>query len=131
MYGDEFMLALCIWREARGDGEEAMTAVGAVVRNRVVKASSSYYHEVTKPWQFSSITAKGDPELGLYPQPTNTADWDAWQQAQSIAQGVMNGSIADPTNGAEFYYAITIPLPSWGVDMTMTAQIGRQRFYKQ
>ncbi len=129
MFGDDFMLALCMWREARGDGAAGMTAVGCVVRNRVTAHGSGYYSEIVRALQFSSITAKGDPQLTLYPQLSD----GTWGMAQTLAKEVISGPLAleDITGGAQFYYATTIPLPSWAEGMTMTCQIGRQRFYKQ
>ena len=79
-FADQFMSALCLWREARGEGTDGMTAIMCVLRNRVARHNSSYYAEVIKPWQFSSITAKGDPQLGLYPQPTDSQ----WQLAINL-----------------------------------------------
>lgn len=130
MFGDDLLLALAIWREARGEPLQGREAVGSVIRNRVNFNKSSYYREVVKPWQFSSITAKGDPQLNLWPQPNDPVNWSSWQEAQQVAQGIMNGTIADPTGGAMYYYATSIPLPSWARNMTMMCQIGNQRFYK-
>jgi N-acetylmuramoyl-L-alanine amidase len=126
---DVFMLALCLYREARGDGLAGMTAVGCVVRNRVNKHKSSYYAEVVKPWQFSSITAKGDPELTLFPASSDPS----WAQAQSIAAGIINGTIADRTEGATIYYANTIPFPaSWNrAVLTPTVTVGNQLFFRE
>jgi len=78
-----------------------MTAVACVIRNRVNKHGSTPMAQVIKPWAFSSITAKGDPELTLYP-----SDSDAqWLQAQQIAQRVLDGHTDDITGGATLYYA--------------------------
>jgi len=125
-FGDEFALALVIWREARGEGSPGMQAVGCVVRNRVMARGSSYYAEITRPWQFSSITAKGDPQLGEFPAIGDPV----WIECQSFAAGILAGTVADNTGGAQFYYATSIPLPRWAEGMTMTCQIGHQRFYK-
>ena len=126
MFGDDFMLALCIWREARGEGPAGMQAVACVIRNRVRARGSSYYAEVTRAWQFSSITAKGDPELGVYPVPNDPQ----WASIQALVPGIIDGSLADNTGGAQFYYADGIPLPSWAQGMTATVSVGRQHFYK-
>lgn len=99
-HADYAMTALCLWREARGEGQTGMTAVACVLRNRTQKHSSSYYAEVVKPWQFSSITAKGDPQLGLYPQVSDT--W--WTAAQLVAGNVIDSNVQDITNGATLYW---------------------------
>ena len=94
---DLFMLTLTLYREARGEGTLGMIAVGCVIRNRVERNRSSYYAECTKPLQFSSITAKADSQLTLYP-PT----LDAYAK---IAQGIIDGSLIDSTHGSTLYYA--------------------------
>lgn len=99
-HADYFMTALCLYREARNQGQTGMTAVACVLRNRVHKNNSTYYAEVTKPWQFSSITAKGDPQLGEYPL---VADPN-WITAQLVAGNVIDGDVDDITNGATLYW---------------------------
>lgn len=126
MYGDEFMLALCLWREARGEPQEGIVAVACVIRNRVALYHSSYYQEIVKPWQFSSITANGDPQLKRWP----AVDDPAWEECQSIAHKAISTPMADITQGAVNYYADTIAPPHWVNDMTFTIQIGHHRFYK-
>jgi spore germination cell wall hydrolase CwlJ-like protein len=97
---DYFMLALCLWREARGEGPDGMTAVGCVVRNRVVRNVSSYYEEVVKPLQFSSITAPGDHQLCLYSHEND----HSWQVAEEIARKIIDREIGDLTAGATLYW---------------------------
>jgi N-acetylmuramoyl-L-alanine amidase len=127
---DQFMLALCLWREARGVGNSGMVAVACVIRNRVVKHKSSYYIEVTKPLQFSSITAKGDPQLGLYPKSYDSS----WQLAQQLAANVEGPNMyADNTMGATLYYDDSIDFPkSWDEHkVESTVKIGRLNFFKE
>lgn len=123
---DQFMLALCAWRENRGGGQPGMQSVMNVILNRVNQRGTCAYIEIAKPWQFSSITAKGDPELGLYP---STAD-SQWQLAQDLASRAAAGQLGDITGGATFYYALTIAAPSWASQMTETVVIAGQRFMK-
>lgn len=100
-HADYFMLSLCLWREAVSDGPEGMAAVGWVVRNRVTRRDSSFYTEVVRRLQFSSITDPKDGQLTKYP-----SEFDAdWKVAQSIAEGVILETIADPTNGSTMYYS--------------------------
>lgn len=125
-FGDDFILALCLWRESRGEGEQGMQAVANVVCNRVAVNGSSVYREVTKPWQFSSITAHNDPQLGLYP----ISDDPNWILAVAVAHSVMNGTLPDITNGATYYFNPSVVRPAWAADMQQTAQIGKHVFYK-
>lgn len=127
MTQDDFnksLLALVMWREARGDGAMGMQAVGCVVRNRV--SLGNWSGVITAKWQFSSMSAPGDPQLILYPAPSDPT----WRLAMQIAEGVYSGETEDNTGGATHYFATTISVPSWTASMTLTAQIGRQRFYK-
>lgn len=99
-HSDYFMLSACLWKEARGEGNNGMLAVACVVRNRTTKHHSSYYSEIVAPWQFSSITAKGDSQLILWPKESDPL----WQQAQLIATNVIDGSVQDITGGATLYW---------------------------
>lgn len=123
------MFSLCLWREARGEGDAGMVAVGCVLRNRVMRHRTNYYIEVTAPWQFSSITAKSDPQLGLYPREADTS----WQSAQRLAAGIIDRSIADVTDGATLYYDDSIGFPaSWDKDkVKATVKIGRINFFEE
>jgi N-acetylmuramoyl-L-alanine amidase len=112
---DLVLMALTAWREARGDGFEAMQAVINVIVNRARHDNVSPYEECVRRLQFSSITAPGDPELGLWP----AADDPQWKAANDLAQSAANGTLEDLTQGAVDYYnpqgiktEATITLPS-------------------
>ena len=142
-HADYAICSLCIWREARGDGNTAMSAVACVIRNRVKKSGRTPYAEVIKPWAFSSITAKGDPELALFPPDSDPA----WIQAQLITGNVLDGLTADITGGSTLYYApksivttATIQIPTgkipfpqkWNPAVVKFAcQIGSQVFFTE
>ncbi len=128
-YADYFMLSLCLWREARGESVDGMTAVANVIRNRVVKHDSSYYSEVTKMWQFSSITAKGDPQLNLYPSQHDAS----MLTAVGITESVIAGQTQDNTFGSTLYYDDSISFPSsWDKSKVQaTTKIGRLNFFKE
>lgn len=97
---DKGLLKICLWREARGEGNEGITAVASVVRNRVIRRKTSYALEVMRPWQFTSMTDPNDPEYALYPQ---DGDLSA-VAADAIAEQVIAGEIPDPTGGATLYW---------------------------
>lgn len=140
---DQFMLALTTWRENRGGGYEGMQSVANVIVNRAGHRGTTAYQECVRPWQFSSMTAKGDPELTLYPSVTDPQ----WRIAQSIAQDAADGKLEDITGGAVLYYnpkAIatdqtitlptgeTIPWPKgWDQSaVTYIKEIANHRFFK-
>jgi spore germination cell wall hydrolase CwlJ-like protein len=126
---DYAMAALCLWREARGEGERGMAGVGWVLRNRVARRGSCYFAEVVRPWQFSSMTAKGDPQVANYPA---VAD-PSWALAQQVAAYVIEKALADPTGGATLYYDDSIAFPkSWDrAKVQATVKIGRLNFYRE
>jgi hypothetical protein len=98
---DQFMLALTVWRENRGGGISGMQSVANVIANRAARRNTDAYTECVRPLQFSSITAKGDPELSFWP---NDED-PQWQAALGIAGQAAVGALEDITHGATLYYA--------------------------
>lgn len=99
-HSDYALTSLCLWREARNQGNAGLTAVACVLRNRVMKHNSTYMSEVVKPWAFSSMTATNDSQLTLYPKDSDPI----WQQCQLLAANVMDGEVDDITGGATLYY---------------------------
>ncbi len=98
---DKVILALTVWRENRGGGRIGMQSVANVILNRAAKHQTTPYTECIRPLQFSSMTAKGDPELMLWP-----ADADAqWGVALDLAERAAAGALEDLTGGALLYYA--------------------------
>ena len=123
---DQVVLALTAWRENRGGGIPGMQSVINVVCNRATHRRTDAYTECVRPMQFSSLTAKGDPELTLWP-----ADNDPqWLEAISLAGQAAAGTLEDITEGATSYYAQSIPPPYWAASMTQTCIISGQVFFK-
>lgn len=126
---DYTLTAICLYREARGEGNTGMTAVACVIRNRVQQRHSTPYAIVTAKWQFSSLTDPHDPQLAIWPAETDAA----WQQAQLIAGNVLNGDTQDITQGATMYYDDSIPFPkSWNLAVLKSlGKIGRFNIYRE
>lgn len=123
---DQVVLALTIWRENRGGQYPGMQSVANVVTNRAKARNTSAYVECVRPWQFSSMTAHGDPELSLWPPPGDKQ----WIMAQEIAGLAVAGTLEDLTGGATFYYAasMTVP-PKWAETMKKTAEVAGHIFF--
>lgn len=102
---DVFMLKLTAWRENRGAGTPGMHSVMNAILNRALKRGQPVYEVCTAPLQFSSISAPGDPETGLWPNAAKAADWQAWQIAGTLAAAAAAGRLVDLTDGATLYYA--------------------------
>jgi len=92
-------LALTIWREASGEGRTGMRAVGHVIRNRVNAKWGDWDHVITAKWQFSSLTAPGDPMLVKWPDSPDPS----FETAMSLADQIYDGSDPDITDGAVLY----------------------------
>ncbi|MGA7676479.1 MAG: cell wall hydrolase [Rhizomicrobium sp.] len=126
---DADTLARTIWGEARGEGYDGQVAVGSVVRNRVNAGTygSGYAAVCKSPDQFSCWNSN-DPNYA--PMLAITTADATFAQCLTIANGIIDGSIADNTNGATNYYAASIDEPDWAYSMIETGQIGNQIFFR-
>jgi N-acetylmuramoyl-L-alanine amidase len=126
---DLVFLALDIWREARGcPTNDARVAVGGTVLNRVARPSwwgASVLQVLFKKWQYSSLTAPGDPQLTTWPLDTDPS----WAVCLALAGGLLNGTLVSPYPNADSYYDISIPPPSWATPDMLCGKIGRLCFY--
>jgi hypothetical protein len=129
---DQVIGALCAWRENRGGGTTGMQSVFNVLMNRAELHGTDVYTEATARLQFSAMTAQGDPETTLFAHANvSKADWDAWEDALTIAGQAANDALPDITGGAVNYYALTMATPPfWVAKMTKTCVIEGQAFYK-
>lgn len=118
--------ALCMWREARGEGHDGLRAVCHVIANRSLEHGKSWAEVVFQWKQFSSMTAPGDPQLTKVPLAPDVTFEDCY----NIADSVYYGNDPDLTNGADHYFADSISMPEWAKNMTATAKIGRHNFYR-
>lgn len=125
---DVVMLALVVWREARGENGTAKLAVAQSVLNRVKRPSwwgDSVLSVVRKKWQYSSMTDPKDVQLTTWPNPTDYS----WLECLQTAYDAIGGSVPNPAPGADSYFDISIPPPKWATPDTFVTQIGRLRFY--
>jgi spore germination cell wall hydrolase CwlJ-like protein len=125
---DKAFLALCVWREARGESLAAQTGVAYVIMNRV-KKPSWWGHDVMsvlfKKWQFSSLTDPGDKQLTRWPDSSD----ESWQRCLEVACNVIERNFPNTVRGADHYYDISIRPPKWADPLKFVAQVGRLRFY--
>lgn len=121
------LLALTLWREARGEGEVGMQAVGCVIRNRQqAKAYGNWAEVMCTKYQFSSLTAPEDPMLIIWPGSQDLI----FPQAMQIAEGIYDGSLPDITEGAFHYFNPHVVMPGWAASLAFIKNIGRHAFYK-
>lgn len=129
------LLTLCIWREARGEVDEAKYGVAWVVKNRVDKGTfgTGYAGVILKPFQFSSFNGMGknglvDANTMKFPIPQTDRAFGACLLA---AKRVYEASAPDPTHGSQFYHDDSIAPPNWTKNMVFKVKLGKLSFYKE
>lgn len=125
---EHYIVALTIWREARGEPDEAQAAVAWTVLNRVARPGwwgKSIAEVCTKKWQYSSLTDPHDPQLVKWPLDSDPS----WQAAWMIAGEVLAGMFPCPVPGADSYFDPSIAPPAWTNGATFCGKIGRLSFY--
>ena len=112
---DLYLLARCIYGEARGESYTGQVAVGAVILNRV--DSPAFPNTIAGViYQKNAFTAVSDGQINLTPDDT----------AMRAAQDAVNGW--DPTGGAIYYYNPAVATSSWIFGRQTIAVIGKHVF---
>lgn len=112
---DLYLLAKCIYAEARGESYTGQVAVGAVILNRV--AHSSFPNTVAGViYQQHAFTAVTDGQITLEPDKT----------ALNAASDALNGW--DPTYGCLYYYNPAVATSSWIFGRKTVTTIGKHVF---
>jgi len=132
---DRHSVALCAWKEARGEGQEGMRAVMHVIVNRAGHPgfAADVHGVVYGKNQFTSMSVPSDPEFNLEPK----SDDLQFSYCSGIADSVLSGDDPDPTNGAHYYDNPRTATSGWFSRVIvgqpqlhpLTASIGRQNFY--
>ena len=110
-----YLLARCVYAEARGEPYSGMVAVAAVVLNRVKSPDfpNTIAGVIYQPWAFTSVN---DGQINLTPN----------QTAISAAQDAMNGW--DPSYGCLFFYNPATAQSQWIYSRKVVTTIGSHRF---
>lgn len=112
---DTYLLARCIYGEARGESYTGQVAVGAVVLNRV--KSPEFPNTIAGViYQKNAFTAVNDGQINLEPNET----------ALSAARDAMNGW--DPTGGCLYYYNPVTATSEWIFSRETVITIGNHVF---
>lgn len=123
------LLALLIWREARGESVDAQIAVACTVRERVIHPGwwgRNWVEVITKKFQYSSLADPNDKQLTNYPQEAD----EEFAIAMSVAEDVMAGTVQSKAQGATHYFDDSISAPNWAQADKFIARIGRLNFYR-
>lgn len=135
----EWLSALTLWREARGQSIAVKTAIWHVIQNRSLDSQRRWPRTISgviqQHMQFSSMTAKGDANLVAWPvEPIpgkdGSLDWEAFLDCQTVVESPLN---ADPTTGATMYESEPVDKrPTWthADKSLLTLDLGNTRFYR-
>ena len=112
---DLYLLAKCVYAEARGEVYTGQVAIAAVILNRVKSASfpNTISGVIYQPYAF---TAVADGQINLEPNST----------AYQAARDALNGW--DPTYGSLYYYNPRTAKSSWIFSRRVTVVIGNHTF---
>lgn len=112
---DAYLLARCVYAEARGEPYVGQVAVAAVVLNRVRSPSfpNTISGVIYQPWAF---TAVNDGQINLAPDNT----------AIRAANDALNGW--DPTYGCIYYYNPATATSQWVFNRQTVVEIGEHVF---
>lgn len=118
-----FALALCVWREARGESPLGKLLVAQVIENRVTDSRwpDTYIGVITQPLQFSAFN-KNDPNVSTFPRETDPA----WADAVAAAEYVITAP--NPLTPANHYHT-TVISPEWARGKTPVRTEGNHAFY--
>ena len=115
--GDTYLLAKCVYGEARGESYKGQAAVAAVILNRV--KSSSFPNTIAGViYQPGAFDVVSDGQINLSPNET----------AIKVAKDAMNGY--DPTGGCLYYYNPAKTTNKWIRSRPIIVTIGQHVFCK-
>ncbi len=112
---DVYLLAKCIYAEARGESYVGKVAVGAVILNRVKSPNfpNTISGVIYQPYAFTAVS---DGQINLTPDET----------CKKAAQDAINGW--DPSYGSLYYYNPRVATSSWIFSRQVVVTIGNHVF---
>lgn len=112
---DLYLLAKCVYAEARGEPYTGQVAVAAVILNRVESPDfpNTISGVVYQPWAFTAVY---DGQINLEPN----------QSCYNAAQDALNGW--DPTYGCLYYYNPVTATSQWIFSRKTVVTIGKHVF---
>lgn len=112
---DLYLLAKCVYAEARGEPYQGQVAVAAVILNRVKSSQfpNTLAGVIYQPYAFTAVS---DGQINLEPN----------QTAYNAARDAMNGW--DPTYGCLFYYNPAKTTSKWIYSRQVVVTIGDHVF---
>ncbi|MEE9128638.1 MAG: DUF4157 domain-containing protein [Phycisphaerales bacterium] len=97
---DVDILARMIFGEQASEGRAAMVVAAWIVRNRYDAGWGGSYDVLLTDREFHALRTNRTRDMTTLTGPNARS----WTTAQQVAQGVVDGTIADPTAGRGFYF---------------------------
>lgn len=129
----ERLLLMTMWGEARGQGVQAMRAVGHVIMNRaqVTRFGNGVKGVIFKPSAFSCwYDDNREAMRHVHELPAKNIDRIRWEQAKILAKDILSGKDKDITSGATHYHAGYVS-PFWLKKMKLIGVMYGHIFYKE
>ncbi len=128
LFLSRFLLALCIWREARGESLRGKQLVADVIRNRMndPRWPGTYPAVILQPRQFSAFNL-GDPNSVKFPESTDPT----WHDCLSVTDALLaDALLADaPSLTTANSYHVEGLFPVWADRDKIVAHEGHHVFY--
>lgn len=121
---NRFLLALCVWREARGESYKGKQLVAATILNRASDPKHRWPQTpggvVLQPMQFSSFNAN---DANAVKFPSADAQW-----TECVAAVDSQLELVERITPANHYHVIGLS-PAWRDDSKVVASEGHHVFY--
>ena len=133
IYTDAQILAATAWGENRGGGGVGMQSVLNVIMNRA--DHPTWWGDdprdcCLKPEQFDCWDSDDPNYTKLIALLDGTSQDNNFDNATAMAIQAISGTLTDITNGATYYYAVSMPQkPYWAKGHTPCAVIANQAFF--
>ena len=118
-----FIIALTLWGEARGEGEEGMKMVASVIWNRAENRDMSLDDVCMQPRQFSSWN---NGAISLNEDQLKSKEW---RMCMMIAADMVEMKFV-PITTADHFYNPEITSPIWADKMKFVYKYGNHVFLK-
>ncbi len=117
-----------LWQEARGETDDGRAAVAHVIWNRVASGrwGTSLASVCLWPKQFSGWNDDASSRVEAAQIPDDDPTLERLRVTLAWAQNA-----PDPTDGAMFYYAVSIAEPEWARHMICAGLFGAQKFFRE
>lgn len=120
--------ARTLWQEARGESADGRAAVAHVLWNRLGtrRWGATLAGVCLSPLQFSGWNAHDPNRMAAAELPDADPVLGECRAILAAAE-----QAPDPTGGALYYCALSIPPPLWSKTLVPAGRFGNQRFYRE